>query len=229
MTHFLTLTLNLLKTQMGYCLFFFLSFLLSHGFAASCPNQEITRDHFLTQNKYGNSSYRDNSSLIILKMIIKNFDIKSIHSVLDVGAGYGSFAFNAIKSGVSRIYINDLSIENIQCIQASLKSLELKDASIQYLHGDINQKRVFEKIPDNSLDLINAVNVIHFFTFKDIFDFIKISQHKLKENGYLSDIPHPKTYFTQLFFWLKTEHPKIFLLLVFGISGFIFESLNDAS
>lgn len=165
------------------CIFLFIS---THCLALNCPSSNNQTDSLLTINGYGNSTYENEIDFLILKKMSGDINIKSLSPVLDVGAGFGAFSYNAIKHGVNSIYLNDLSNDNLSCSLENIqKHLQTKDVDINLIKGDINKTKALDKIPDNSLGMIHAGNVIHFFKFTDLAKFIQTSHQKLKPDGYL--------------------------------------------
>ena len=165
------------------CIFLLIPFYCQ---AFNCPVSNSPNGSLLTINGYGNSTYDHEIDWLILKKLSKNINIKSLSPVLDVGAGFGAFSYNAIKNGVESIYINDLSRENLICANKHIqRNLQAEKVHITLIEGNINQTKALEKIPDNSLGLIHSGNAIHFFTFTDLIDLIQNSHKKLKPEGYL--------------------------------------------
>ena len=178
------------KKEIRYIVGLLCYIFVSAVIASGCPSFDNKSDIFLTQNLYGGSTYNDKVSIALIKKIKSDIDISSLSPALDIGAGYGAFTYNALKSGIKKLYINDLSLENLSCAKQYIKNnFNTENVEVIFFAGDINQNEIISKIPDNSIMLANAGNVIHFFSFS--LNFLKKCKPKKNwESDLKSDLKH---------------------------------------
>lgn len=149
-----------------------------------CPPMDSKS--YLTLNNRGNSTYTDKDSSEIILNMVKNFNLDLSKPILDVGAGYGTFSHELIKLGAKEIYINDLSTDNLACLKRSISnSFSDKKSNIHYINGDITSSLIYRAIPEGTLGLVYAKDVIHFFTATQIADFFVETHKSLETNGLL--------------------------------------------
>lgn len=156
---------------------------ISNG-QSQCPDMD-TKSH-PTQNELGNSSYHDifMGNFFGNKYLTGKINLNK--PILIVGAGYGAGVAELITLGAKFIYLNDLSNENLACAKKFItKTFPLKKNFIQYIPGNISNSDVFKNIPDNSLGIVYAKNIIPFLDARQLFQLIKDSNYKLESNGLL--------------------------------------------
>lgn len=150
----------------------------------NCPPTDS--ESHLTINNQGNSTYKDNDSGEIIKFMVKKFNIDLSKPILDAGAGFGTFSYELVKLGAKEIYINDLSPNNLACLKQNISlSFPENKTKIHYIEGDISNSSTVRTIPRDTLGLIYAKHVIHFFTAPQIFDFFTQAHNALEKNGIL--------------------------------------------
>lgn len=148
-----------------------------------CP--PVNNENYLTKNNYGRSTYK-NYDKEILQFIMAKFGDKLSLPILDVGAGYGGASYDLLQMGAKKIYANDLSEKNLNCMKDSInQSFPHEKDNIHYLPGDITDKKIFSKLPANRFGLVYAKHVIHFFTAEQISRFIVESHNLLINDGIL--------------------------------------------
>lgn len=117
--------------------------------------------------------YEHESEVYAISELLKN--IKSIHTVLEIGAGYGrlvpSYSFRAKK-----VILVDPSKKLL-----SLAKESLKDKKIEFLN--IKGENLNKKVRSSIADLVILVRVLHHI--KDPEKIIKNARRSLKKNGYL--------------------------------------------
>jgi len=151
---------------------------------SQCP--KIEAQSHLTQNGLGKSSYNDLFMGYYFANLYFKGKLNLNKPVLMVGAGYGAGVVELMALGANLIYLNDLSSENLACAKMFInKTLPLKKNFIQYIPGDITHSDVIEKIPDHSLSIVYAKNIIPFLDAKQLLQLIKKSHDKLDSNGLL--------------------------------------------
>lgn len=165
-------------------------FLISSSAIAESTNIQICppmdTSSYLTKNNRGDSSYKGDGSEDNIKYMVENLGLDLSKPILDVGAGYGTFSYELIKLGAKQLYINELSTENLTCLKRNIeKSFSEKNLNINYLVGDISDTSVFRTVPNSSLNLVYAKNVIHFFSAPQIVDFFIKAHNGLEKNGLL--------------------------------------------
>lgn len=156
-------------------------------FLSSCYGQcpEFNSGSHLTKNGMGYSSYIDPAFGIFLTGLSEHDFMDISKPILIAGAGYGAGVFQLLSSGAKYIYLNDMDNNNLYCAQEFVKSsIPEKLNNIRLLPGDINSKKIISSIPNNSLGLIYAKNLIHFFDSDKINTFFSTADHKLDKNGY---------------------------------------------
>lgn len=149
-----------------------------------CPKADD--GSYLTKNNNGHSTYKGNGVDDSIKNLIQKYRVNLSKPILDVGAGYGSVSYEFTKLGAKNLYINELNAHNLQCLKMNLeRSFAMKEHPPHYLLGDITDPNIFNTIPENSLGLIYAQNVIHFFTAQQVINFFMGSARALENEGIL--------------------------------------------
>jgi SAM-dependent methyltransferase len=180
----LSMTLNLIKISMRIIYIALSVTLFIANSFASCPVADDQQHQ--TVNSYGLSSYTNNFSLEFIEKLDSSFEINKNSPVLDIGSGLGEFSYNSLKAGVTKIYVNDMDEQNMLCLKNNLnKTFPRNTNNITYITGSFIEEDVASKVPDNSMGFIHAKNVIHFFTFEEMFKFTEISNRKLRKDGFL--------------------------------------------
>lgn len=147
-----------------------------------CPRMDI-KTH-TTQNGMGKSSYTDfYMNRIFVPLWMKGM-LNLNKPILIAGAGYGAGASELLSLGANQLYLNDLDISNLVCAKGFIKKSH-SSAHVEYLPGNISSPELMSKIPDNSLGLVYAKNLIQFQNAIEIVDLIKGSKRKLQSNGQL--------------------------------------------
>lgn len=137
-----------------------------------------------TKNNMGKSSYTDIYMGAIFSHLYTLKALNLNNPVLIIGAGYGAGVTELLSLGAKKIFLNDLSYENLVCAKQFIsQTLPKKKSLVNYLPGNITQSTIFKTIPDNSLSTIYAKNVIHFLDATQLVRLIKNSNKKLKNNG----------------------------------------------
>lgn len=151
---------------------------------AHCPIIDL--ESHQTKNNMGKSSYfdRSNSSLFFHLINKKALNLKK--SVLIVGGGYGAGIYELFNLGAQEIYFNDLDNHNLQCAKKFIDQYLIKHhTKIKYLPGSIADNSILKLIPDKSLGLVYAKNIIPLLSPVELLSFIHNSNNKLEHNGLL--------------------------------------------
>lgn len=133
----------------------------------------------------GKSSYTDHASGMILDTLISNKYIDVNRPILIAGAGYGAGVSELLDLGAHKIYLNDLNRQNLICAKKYIMSSQSEKLDrIEFLPGDINDDDVLSNISNNTLGLVYAKNMIHFFDAAQIDHFFYAANLKLITKGY---------------------------------------------
>ena len=151
---------------------------------AYCPS--LNTESHVTQNNMGKSSYTDFFMGTMFSYLYNKGLLNPHNSVFIIGAGYGAGVSELLALGVDKIYLNDLSNQNLICAKKFInQTIPQKKNLISYLPGNIATSGLLEKMADDSIGLIYAKNVIPFLDAIQLTQLVKNSNKKLKRNGFL--------------------------------------------
>ena len=108
-----------------------------------------------------------------LDVIKKHFPTNKEIKVLDLGCGYGAFLHFMRERGYRSAQGVDSSIEMVEAAT--------KLGITEITHGDLFS--FLKEKPDESIDVITAIDIIEHFTKSEIFDLVAEMKRVLKKGG----------------------------------------------
>ena len=107
------------------------------------------------------------------RMVQQHFPVDKAAKVLDVGCGHGALIYFATQLGYSQVQGVDGSMEQV----AAARLLGIGGVA----EGDLNQ--VLSALPDASLDVVVAFDVLEHFTREELLPFVDQVHRVLKPGG----------------------------------------------
>lgn len=125
--------------------------------------------------------YGSSEQLLDKNTILKELNIQSGKTIIDLGCGNGymSKTLSKIVGNNGKVYAIDVLPDTIESLQKNID-----ETNITVFLADITKERI--KIDDNSVDLIYLATVFHLFTEEQIRAFENEVKRLLKPNGKLA-------------------------------------------
>lgn len=125
-------------------------------------------------------------------LILQRMEVSpDLHSVVDLGCGFGTFSIPASQLIKGKIYAFDIDEEMIKQFQSKIDQLDIKNIEL-HLNDFIAEG---SGLPDNSMDYIMLFNILHHDNPHQILN----EAHRILKSGdkagiihWRSDIPTPR-------------------------------------